>query len=66
MSGEMLAYDLKVRMEGEAIPVGKGKDGKEQRQEPTYSMLQDAGHDVGDFFFVPVQSAPARVAGLSE
>ena len=24
-----------------------------QRQRPTYSTLQDANHDIGDFFFVP-------------
>ena len=38
-----------------------GKNGQEQR--PTYSTLQDANHDVGDFFFVPT-AEPAKVAGV--
>jgi uncharacterized caspase-like protein len=57
MSGEMLSYALSERMQRE--PVKVGKNGQEQR--PTYSALQDANHDVGDFFFVPV-AEPARVA----
>jgi len=57
MSGEMLSYALSERMQRE--PVRVGKNGQEQR--PTYSALQDANHDVGDFFFVPV-AEPAKVA----
>jgi len=57
MSGEMLSYALSERMLRE--PVRVGKNGQEQR--PTYSTLQDANHDVGDFFFVPV-AEPAKVA----
>jgi len=57
MSGEMLSYALSERMQRE--PVKVGKNGQEQR--PTYSALQDANHDVGDFFFVPV-AEPAKVA----
>jgi hypothetical protein len=59
MSGEMLSYELNGRML--AQPVRVGKDG--QRQTPTYSSLQDANHDVGDFFFVPA-AGPAKVASL--
>jgi hypothetical protein len=59
MSGEMLSHELAARMLAEPIKVGD--DG--QRQTPTYSALQDANHDVGDFFFVPV-AAPVSVAGL--
>jgi chromosome segregation ATPase len=57
MSGEMLSYELSGRML--AQPVRVGKDGHPQT--PTYSTLQDANHDVGDFFFVPT-AAPAKVA----
>lgn len=60
MSGEMLSHALGERMLTE--PVKVGKDGRQQR--PTYSTLQDAGHDVGDFFFVPT-AEPARVAGAN-
>ena len=59
MSGEMLSYALSERMLRE--PVKVGKNGQEQR--PTYSTLQDANHDVGDFFFVPT-AEPAKVAGV--
>jgi len=59
MSGEMLSYALSERMLRE--PVRVGKNGQEQR--PTYSTLQDANHDVGDFFFVPT-AEPAKVAGV--
>ncbi|MET0499206.1 MAG: caspase family protein [Steroidobacteraceae bacterium] len=59
MSGEMLSYALSERMLREPVPVGK--NGQEQR--PTYSTLQDANHDVGDFFFVPT-AEPAKVAGV--
>ena len=57
MSGEMLSHELSDRML--AQPVRVGKDGHPQT--PTYSTLQDANHDVGDFFFVPT-AAPAKVA----
>jgi Caspase domain/Sel1 repeat len=60
MSGEMLSHELSGRML--AQPVRVGKDG--QRQRPTYSTLQDANHDVGDFFFVPT-AASARVAAAT-
>lgn len=60
MSGEMLSHALGERMLTE--PTKVGKDGRQQR--PTYSTLQDADHDVGDFFFVPV-AEPARVAGAN-
>ena len=60
MSGEMLSHALSERMATE--PVKVGKNGQPQR--PTYSTLQDANHDVGDFFFVPAEQ-PDRVAGLN-
>lgn len=60
MSGEMLSHELSGRML--AQPVQVGKDG--QRQRPTYSTLQDANHDIGDFFFVPV-AEPVKVASLN-
>lgn len=60
MSGEMLSHALSERMQTE--PVKVGKNGQPQR--PTYSTLQDANHDVGDFFFVPT-AEPDRVAGLN-
>jgi hypothetical protein len=60
MSGEMLSHALSERMLTE--PVRVGKNGQEQR--PTYSTLQDANHDVGDFFFVPA-AEPAKVAGAN-
>jgi hypothetical protein len=60
MSGEMLSHVLSERMQTE--PVKVGKNGQPQR--PTYSTLQDANHDVGDFFFVPT-AEPDRVAGLN-
>jgi uncharacterized caspase-like protein len=59
MSGEMLSHELAVRMQTE--PVNVGDNG--QRQTPTYSALQDANHDVGDFFFVPAMPS-TRVASL--
>jgi hypothetical protein len=60
MSGEMLSHALAERMQTE--PVKVGKNGQQQR--PTYSTLQDANHDVGDFFFVPT-AEPDRVASLN-
>lgn len=60
MSGEMLSHELSGRMLAQPIQVGKNG----QRQRPTYSTLQDANHDIGDFFFVPV-AAPAKVAALN-
>lgn len=60
MSGEMLSYELAVRMRDEPVAV----DERGEVQTPTYSALQDANHDVGDFFFVPV-GPTARVASLS-
>lgn len=60
MSGEMLSHELSGRMLAQPVQVGKNG----QRQRPTYSTLQDANHDIGDFFFVPV-AEPAKVAALS-
>ena len=60
MSGEMLSHELSGRMLAQPVQVGKNG----QRQRPTYSTLQDANHDIGDFFFVPVVE-PAKVAALS-
>lgn len=60
MSGEMLSHELSGRMLAQPIQVGKNG----QRQRPTYSTLQDANHDIGDFFFVPV-AEPAKVAALN-
>lgn len=60
MSGEMLSHELSGRMLAQPIQVGKNG----QRQRPTYSTLQDANHDIGDFFFVPV-ARPAQVAALN-
>ena len=60
MSGEMLSHELSGRMLAQPIQVGQNG----QRQRPTYSTLQDANHDIGDFFFVPV-AEPARVAALN-
>lgn len=60
MSGEMLSHELSGRMLAQPVQVGKNG----QRQRPTYSTLQDANHDVGDFFFVPV-AGPTQVAALN-
>ena len=57
MSGEMLSHALSERMQREPVEVGKNG----QKQRPTYSTLQDANHDVGDFFFVPA-AEPTKVA----
>jgi hypothetical protein len=46
MSGEMLSYELASRMQPEAARMGL-------KQTPTYTSLQDAHHDYGDFFFLP-------------
>ncbi|MDY6946545.1 MAG: caspase family protein [Pseudomonadota bacterium] len=59
MSGEMLSHELAGRMLAQPIQVGQNG----QRQRPTYSTLQDANHDIGDFFFVPVVE-PVKVAAL--
>jgi hypothetical protein len=59
MSGEMLSHELRERMLAQPVKVTE----RGQRQTPTYSTLQDANHDVGDFFFVPTQSE-VRVASL--
>ena len=53
MSGEMLSHELSGRMSTQPVKVGESG----QRQTPTYSTLQDANHDVGDFFFVPAAEA---------
>jgi uncharacterized caspase-like protein len=60
MSGEMLSHELSGRMLAQPIQVGKNG----QRQRPTYSTLQDANHDIGDFFFVPVAES-VQVAALN-
>jgi hypothetical protein len=60
MSGEMLSHELSGRMLEQPVQVGKNG----QRQRPTYSTLQDANHDIGDFFFVPVAET-AKVAALN-
>lgn len=60
MSGEMLSHELSGRMLAQPIQVGKNG----QRQRPTYSTLQDANHDIGDFFFVPV-AASVQVAAMN-
>lgn len=59
MSGEMLSHELRERMLAQPVKVGESGE----RQTPTYSTLQDANHDVGDFFFVPKESG-ARMASL--
>jgi hypothetical protein len=59
MSGEMLSHELSGRMQAQPVKVGESG----QRQTPTYSTLQDANHDVGDFFFVPAAEA-VKVAAL--
>jgi uncharacterized caspase-like protein len=60
MSGEMLSHELSGRMLAQPVQVGKNG----QRQRPTYSTLQDANHDIGDFFFVPVAES-VQVASLN-
>lgn len=60
MSGEMLSHELSGRMLAQPVQVGQNG----QRQRPTYSTLQDANHDIGDFFFVPVAD-PVKVASLN-
>jgi len=60
MSGEMLSHELSGRMLAQPVQVGQNG----QRQRPTYSTLQDANHDIGDFFFVPV-AEPVKVAALN-
>ena len=59
MSGEMLSHELSGRMSTQPVKVGASG----QRQTPTYSTLQDANHDVGDFFFVPAVEG-VKVAAL--
>ena len=59
MSGEMLSYELSSRMQPEATRMGL-------KQTPTYTSLQDANHEYGDFFFVPSPKAPVRVAALND
>jgi TPR repeat protein len=46
MSGMMLSHELSVRMHDEAQRL-------KVSQTPTYSSLNDAGHDYGDFYFLP-------------
>ncbi|MBL8267723.1 caspase family protein [Steroidobacter sp.] len=60
MSGEMLSHELSGRMLAQPVQVGNNG----QRQTPTYSTLQDANHDIGDFFFVPVAES-VKVAALN-
>ena len=55
MSGEMLSHELSVRMHDEAQRL-------KVQQTPTYSTLNDAGHNFGDFFFLP--TATTTVAAL--
>jgi hypothetical protein len=56
VSGQMLSYELNSRIAAAAARMGLN-------QAPTYTNLQDANHQFGDFFFVP--AAPAmRVAAL--
>ena len=55
MTGEMLSYELSGRIVPEARKIGV-------EEQPTYSMLGDANHDYGEFFFVPV---PTKLAALA-
>jgi len=58
MSGETLAGEIANRMEPEAERMGI-------KQTPTYTTLQDANHDFGEFFFLP-PAHPAQVVALNE
>ena len=58
MSGETLAGEIANRMQPEASRIGI-------KQNPSYSTLQDAGHDFGEFFFLP-PAHPAAVVALNE
>jgi len=54
MSGEMLAHELNVRMHDEAQRL-------KVTETPTYSSLNDANHDYGDFFFLPTATTTVAV-----
>lgn len=54
MSGEMLSHELSVRMHDEAQRL-------KVSQTPTYSSLNDANHDYGDFFFLPTATTTVAV-----
>lgn len=56
LSGEMLFYELSYRI--------RERVKNPERNTPTYSFLQDAGHVAGDFFFVP-KPEPLTVADAS-
>jgi hypothetical protein len=58
MSGETLAGEIANRMEPEASRMGI-------KQTPTYTTLQDANHDFGEFFFLP-PAHPTAVVALNE
>jgi hypothetical protein len=58
MSGETLAGEIANRMEPEASRMGI-------KQNPSYTTLQDANHDFGEFFFLP-PAHPAQVVALNE
>lgn len=55
MSGETLAGEIANRMEPEALRMGI-------KENPSYTTLQDANHDFGEFFFLPPAHAGQVVA----
>jgi len=58
MSGETLAGEIANRMQPEAARMGI-------KQNPTYTTLQDANHDFGEFFFLP-PSHPMQMVALND
>jgi uncharacterized coiled-coil protein SlyX len=58
MSGETLAGEIANRMEPEAARMGI-------KQNPSYTTLQDANSNFGEFFFLPPVH-PAQVVALNE
>jgi uncharacterized caspase-like protein len=56
ISGEMLSFELSGRMQAESTKLGL-------KQTPTYTTLEDANHDFGDFFFIPSPTTE-KVAAL--
>ena len=56
LSGEMLSYEITQRVRERARDP--------ERARPTYSILHDAGHKAGDFFFVP-KPPPLLVADVT-
>lgn len=58
MSGETLAGEIANRMEPEAARMGI-------KQNPSYTTLQDANSNFGEFFFLP-PAHPAQVVALNE